>query len=250
MFTMPIDLANIIYIGLCFLVWLLVSYNGFRKIIGILQTPTENIGALPTEGLVEISGKAGGQTIQSPISRSACVFWQLEVKERRRSSKGGSHWATILKQLSDGAFEVSDGTGRVMVLADPKSELILNSDVQSSSGSYEYGPDIQSTLEGLGIKTTNFLGFNRTLRVYERYLVAGEQVYVHGYVNYDNGVKTIASGKGISPIISDQSEKSILNRLAWRVGVASLFVALIGFMFHDIGAGILSQLLLTLKPGI
>jgi hypothetical protein len=118
----------------------------------------------------------------------------------------------------------------------------LNSDVQSSSNAYDYDPGIQSTLEGLGIKTTNFLGFNRSLRVFETYIQAGEQIYVHGYVNYDNGVKQIASGKGMSPIISDQSEKSVLTKLYWRVAIIGIFVAFISFMFRSVGVGILSQL--------
>jgi hypothetical protein len=242
MFTMPISLANVIYFGLCFLGWLLASSSALRKIVSILQTPTENIGALPTEGLVEITGSAGGQTIQSPISRSACVFWQVVIQEKRSSGKG-SHWATIYKKLSDGAFEVSDMTGRVQVLADPKSELILNSDVHSASNFYNFDAGLQSTLEGLGINTTGFLGFNRTLRVFEMYIQTGEQIYVHGYVNYDNGVKQIASGNGMALIISDQSEKSVLTKLYWRVAIAGGFTVFLGFMFRSIGVGILSQFL-------
>jgi len=247
--TLLTDLPTLVYIGVCFLVWLLLSSASIRKLISILRTPTEIIGALPNEGLVEIAGKVGGKIINSPITQSACVLWQIEVEERRRSGKGGTHWSTIYKKLSEESFEVSDGTGRIQVLPDPKSELILNSDVLASNTSYEYDSRIQSALENLGIKTTGFLGFNRTLRVNERVIETGEQVYIHGHVNYDNGIKTIVTGRGAPLIISDQSEKSVLRALSWRVAGAGFFTALIGFILRDIGVGLLAQFLSVISVG-
>ena len=75
--------TTLVYIGLCFLVWFIFSFSTIKEIIRIRGTTTVNaIGALPSEGSVEIIGRAGGTTIVSPITKTDCILWKVEVSER------------------------------------------------------------------------------------------------------------------------------------------------------------------------
>lgn len=232
-----------VYIGLCILVWLLFSFVPILKIIRVLRTPTESIGALPTEGLIEVMGRAGGMGIKSPITQSDCVMWQVDVEERRRSSKGGTYWTTIQRKLSGDAFEVHDETGKVQVFPDTRSILVLHTDALETNTGNDFDQQTQSALENLGVKTTGFLGFSRTLRVSERYVSKGDQVFINGSINYDNGVKTITGKLGASLIISDQSEQEVLSTYYGQIGMVSFIVILIGVIGRKAGIDLVEQLL-------
>jgi len=234
-------IAIVLYAGLCLLIWLLFSYTTIKEIIRILSTSKfDNIGGLPTEGQVEVVGKAVDKTIQSPITQSACVLWQIEIQERH-PSRNGYYWTTIHKEISKESFEIRDGTGKIQILPDCKSELMLKSDSIRSGKSHEFDSQTQAMLEKLGIKTSNSFGFDTKLQVIERYISTGDDVYVLGQVIYDNGIKTVTSGRGTRLIISDQGEKKVLGKLGQRIAGYGLLVLAIGYIFGGFGVSFLSQ---------
>ena len=64
---------------------------------------------------VEIVGNADGNAVvQSPITKTPCVLWQIEVQELRKTGKN-SHWVTVHSNKSTSPFDVYDASGKVLL---------------------------------------------------------------------------------------------------------------------------------------
>jgi len=199
---------------------LLVSIPLIQKIINIRRTPTTWISALPDTGHVEVTGKVGQKSFPSPINKSPCVLWQVEVKEERKSNKGTS-WHTVYKQGSGEPFDLSDDTGTVQVRP-ANADLILN-DVSVSD---RLDLDQKEKLEEFGIKLTGFLGSEKKFRVYESLVAPEEQIYVVGGIQTRDGTKLFAAREGAPLFISDRGESGLLGALYKKVGMNFLYAAL------------------------
>src|SRR5512146_3326142 len=139
--------AIVIILVLALLVGLSISIPSINKIIRLRRTPTTWISALPPEGPVEVMGKVGEKTILSPITKTACAAYMLEVQQYKRS-RNSAGWKTISKTRSK----------------DPS-----NAELRVSGESFDDSLDAEqkAALESLGIKTTGFFGTAKTLRVIE-----------------------------------------------------------------------------------
>ena len=208
--------------GLALLGWLLVSAPTIWKIIMIWRTPTTWISALSNEGRVEVVGKTGQKTLKSPIKNKPCVLWQLEVQEERRQ-KNRISWATVCKKSSGELFEVADETGKILVQPEG-ADLILSED----SFSDHLDSQKMSVLQSLGVSTTNWLGSEKKMRVYERLIAPGEEVFVIGEIKVSDGSKSIASGTAAPMVITDRSEWEVLNALYLRVGKYFAIALIVG----------------------
>ena len=199
------------------------------QIIRLSRTPTTAIGLLPSSGEVEIAGYAEGATITSPIAGAPVVFWQVEVQELRSTGKS-AHWKTVFKQVSTQPFRVTDGTGSVEV-APVEAQVIVANAVQESSHIFsQLSPDITSRLEQLGIQLRSFMGFRKRLRVFERHLVAGQDVFVLGSVEHIGADTVVRSKPGAPLIVADRTEQEILRSLYLRTAGLFVFVgAFVGF---------------------
>ena len=205
-----------------------LSYRELGKIIRMFRTPTSEIGALPLDEQVEIVGNADSETIiNSPITKKTCVLWQVEVSEKRGSGKR-SRWVTVYSNISTKPFDVYDGTGKMRIYPNRQTELILRDDMRKSSGIfYSLDEQIQAALKDLGVDTEGFLIFNKNMRVFERYIEQGDQIYVLGKTFSKNGIKMM-DGKSSLLIVSDQSELRVLSKFFWRVVINTFLGALIG----------------------
>jgi hypothetical protein len=218
-------------IAVIFLVFVVAVVFGLvpslRQIMRIRGTPTSPLGMLPSYGSVEAVGQTLSATGLSPIAAQPCALWQVEVQELRSSGKHSS-WHTIYKQTSSAPFPIDDGTGQALV--DPTgAELILNTDLQAQRGFFSsFSPEIVAALERIGISTTGFLGFQRTLRVIERHIIKGETLYVLGGVDPSQGTPIIRSAPNAPLIIADRSESTLLRGLYWRVAGWFLFAVVLG----------------------
>lgn len=219
----------LIIIGIFSLVGLgcLISFSSIKDIIRIYSTATSRINALPMAGLVEIVGKVEPGSITSPISATACAFWQVEVMEKRSGSKGSSHWETIYEASSEEPFEIKDETGKLKIRSQ-KARLILHNDLKESSGLFNsMDAHITEALLKMDIETKGFLGINRSLRVYERLLTPNEQIYVLAEIQENEGQTSFADR--IAPLlISDRSERGLLMTLYQRVAVKVFLTTVIG----------------------
>jgi hypothetical protein len=51
-----------------------------REIHRLRRAARVPIGLLPPTGIVEVSGQASGTDLQSPLTDTPCIFWQVEVE--------------------------------------------------------------------------------------------------------------------------------------------------------------------------
>ena len=213
------------------LVGLLVSHSQIRKIIRMVGTSTSEIGTLPLDTQVEIVGNADGNAVvHSPITKTPCVLWQIEVQELRRSGKN-SHWVTVYSDKSTAPFDVQDVSGRVLVQPGNRMELLLRTDESRSSGIFNaLDEQTQAALSEAGINTKGLLNMNKRMRVYERYIEKGDQVYLLGMHVLQNGKRVMDGNMPLT--ISDQSELALLGKFAWQVLLTALVGGVIGVMLY------------------
>ena len=223
-------ILNVVFLILGALVGVLFSLRQIREILRINRTPTSTVILLPPFGEVEVAGQVQPiKLVKSPIAQTECVLWDVEIKEKRGGGKN-SHWATIFKQTSTEEFIVQDETGAAVV-APVGSRLYLQDDMDESSGFLSsLSSETLAALEALGVETKGFLGFDKTLRVKERRLEKGDQVYVLGEVSSERPQKTIGSAESRPLLISDHSEKDLLWKLYLQIAIPLIGGAAIGFI--------------------
>lgn len=209
---------------------LLLSYRDLGKIFRIFRTATGEIASIPADEHVEIVGTADGETtLHSPITKTPCVLWQVEVSERRSSGKS-SRWVTVHSATSTAPFDVYDGTGRMRVDPGRGVELLLRVDVKKSSGIFSsLDEQTQTALNEMGLDTKGFLNLNRTLRVLERYVERGDQVYLLGKTSSKLGAR-VMDGEESPLIVSDRSELGVLGKFTWQIIINALIGIVVGVM--------------------
>lgn len=215
----------ILGLGLLF-AWSFFSYIYpiIKEIVRIHLTPTDNISALPLEGQVEVVGKTEHKIIYSLLTHKACVLWQIVVQELCVSNRytrndltdlipflKAPDWITTHIETSPEPFDVNDGTGKIRTL--PADAYLLLRDNRESSSLFPLDPQIKDVLERLGIETTDSLGNDKPLRIYEHIIEPEEQIYILGEIKYGNGVKTITATENAQQIISDHSQQELLGKL-------------------------------------
>jgi hypothetical protein len=206
-----------------------ILHNPLRQIIRLRRQPTLPIGTLPHSGQVEVVGRASGSTMLSPISDTACVLWLVEVQEYRSSGKSG-HWVTILKRTSSQPIEIADGSGRVWAVPSG-AELVLNDDLRAAHGLLgNMTPQIEAAVERLGVGLRGVLGLARSLRVYERLIRPGEQIFALSLADEAAGQLRLCSTHDAPLILSDRSEQALLRAL-YRAVAISLFCGLVAVGF-------------------
>jgi len=106
-------------------------------------------------------------------------------------------------------------------------ELILQDDVRQSSGVFHsLDEQTQAALNELGVDTKGFLNMNKPLRVHERYIEKGDQIYLLGNAASKNGTKVM---DGDSPlIVSDHSELRLLGGFFWKILLNALIGTILG----------------------
>lgn len=171
------------------------------------------IGTLPATGLVGIAGQVSGEALRSPLSGAPCVLWQLVV-ERHRNKR----WRPVYQQASTETIILDDGTGQVQV-APQAAELLLADDLRQARGLLsQINPEIELKLEELGVKTRDLWGkFGYKLRVFERYVMAGEQFSALGYVERTAGRLLLQAVPDTPLFLTDQNLDQVLRGLYRRV---------------------------------
>lgn len=209
---------------------LLLAYKDLGKIFRIFRTSTGEIVSVPVDEQVEIVGKADGEApLHSPITKTPCVLWQVEVSERRRSGKS-SRWVTVHSATSTAPFDVYDGTGRMRVYPSRGVELLLRADSTKSSGIFSsLDEQTQTALSEMGVDTKGFLNLNKTLRVQEQYIERGDQIYLLGKTSSKLGAR-VMDGEDSPLIVSDHSELRLLGKFTWQVFMNALAGVIVGIL--------------------
>jgi hypothetical protein len=219
-----LNLITVVVVG--FLIGLIFSYPNLKKIISIYQTPIHRINNLPESGRVQIIGRVDVQNTKSPLKRKNCSLWHVEI-QGYMNQYGRHRWSTIYSQTSCESFEISDGTGRIQIFP-ATAHLILHDDFRKVGNFLSpLPPRIRSAIEELGIPTTDPPGIERQLRVYERIVKTGDEVYVLGEVHYENGSKVIKKVDKFPFVISDRGDDEALGVLFKQTFVTVIITTVI-----------------------
>ena len=88
----------------------------YRKYRVLADTPGSSILGLAI-GFAEVHGKARpaqGQLVNSPVTRTPCLFYKVEIKKFAEGPHGG-HWSPCRTVAEGVPFYLDDGTGKVRV---------------------------------------------------------------------------------------------------------------------------------------
>jgi hypothetical protein len=96
------------------LFWFFKGFRVFREYRVLADTPEVPIRSVAM-GLVEIHGQAKGrQTVLSPVTRTPCFFYKVDI-ERWVRDKNGGHWSHAATRADGARFYLEDATGKVLV---------------------------------------------------------------------------------------------------------------------------------------
>ncbi len=214
------EMTFVVLLAILILVSPLLSIGSILKILHIRKTVTYWIASLPTEGRVEIVGKATEPTISSPFSKQECGLWSVEVEERKSSGRGHYHWDSVYKRTSDSPLLVRDDTGEILVVL---RDVDLDVDCQT----YDMDSSNRHIIEAWGVETKGFFGLDKSLRVTEKLVLPGQELFINGEIAFEDGRKLISSATR-SLVISSRSEKGLLSSLYRSVGFTTLVSIIIG----------------------
>jgi hypothetical protein len=111
----------------------------------------------------------------------------------------------------------------------PQMELLLRDDVNKVSGLFRpLDEQTQAALNEMGVNTQGFLKLNKTMRVQERFIEQGDEVYVLGKTSANFGAWAMDNASPL--IVSDHSEMQLLVRFSWQVIFSVLIGVFIGVM--------------------
>jgi E3 Ubiquitin ligase len=97
--------------------WFFKGFKIYREYRVLVDTPEIPIRSMPM-GLVEIHGKAQPaveKLVDSPVTRTPCLFYKVDIERYQRDSKGNGSWSHYKTSCSNLPFYLDDGTGRVLV---------------------------------------------------------------------------------------------------------------------------------------
>jgi hypothetical protein len=124
---------------------------------------------------------------------------------------------------------VHDGTGRMQVYPSRGMELLLRDDVKQSSGIFSsLAEQTQTALKEMGLETKGFLNLNKNMRVQERYIEQGDQLYLLGRTTSNIGARVMDIDSPL--IVSDHSELRLLGRSSWQVFMSGVIGIVVGVM--------------------
>jgi hypothetical protein len=148
----------------------------------VQSSPLVPIAKLPPSGPVVIAGRVvegeDGLT-KTAIGEHPCVWFRSAVQELIViDSYGKTDWSTLASERGGNGFYLEDGSGgRARIAYPPGADLAVH--LFESPPFSEANPKIEAFLESHSKKSTALIGRKR-LRVQERILKAGDEVYVYG----------------------------------------------------------------------
>jgi hypothetical protein len=242
--------------GVLFLVGLiltLTNVKNWKRRQRIIATPTSPISHAPGNGVVEIKGRIvpGEQgLVQTPFSGRHAVWCRVTVQELRSSGRS-SHWHTILTEVDARPFMVDDGSGQLARVMPIGANVILDKQNVASSGTFnDAASHLESFLQSRGLKSTSWLGFNKSMRYEEEVLVPQDALYALGPSRREpgppvhDGYRMVPSSQlvmfhGMGPegelLLTNKTEDQLTNKLLGGfvaglvLGGLGLVLGLVGF---------------------
>ena len=155
----------------------------------LIKIPHKPIGSLKTNEFTKINGKALHVTepLIAPLSQRKCIFYTIKIQEKW-SNGNSTYWKTLVNEtmIQDFFIENNGDYAIVKPVKHPKnyiSHLVV--DKKTSSGTFnEPTPKFQSLLKRYDISSTNFFGWNKSLRYTEAIIEIGEHITVAGIAKW------------------------------------------------------------------
>ncbi len=173
------------------LIILAYYYNAKNKIKRKLKKyPTKAISLCKENEYVKITGKAYPikEPLLSPFGKTECVYYRVEVQRQKSDGEGASYWKTIFKDEKAQDFIIEANQEKAIVNGDSnkfKKLLYITQEVKHTSGTFKDPPKfIDNYLKSCGKKTTNLLGFNKSLRYVEGVIEIGENITLMGIAHW------------------------------------------------------------------
>jgi len=165
-------------------------FNGKRVILRKLSiTPNKPVGSLRTNEFTKITGKAlhVREPLIAPLSKRKCIFYSVTIQKRVSTGKS-SHWKTIVKEEKIQEFFINNNGDYAIIkpTKSPKNFIsYLVTDKKARSGAFNSPtPEFESLLRQYNIESTNFFGFNKSLRYTEGVIEIGELITVAGIAKW------------------------------------------------------------------
>ncbi len=183
----------LIFGGILFLIGVIVTLTNvknFRRRQRIIATPTSPIAQAPGNGLVEIKGRiipSEQGLVQTPFSGRHAVWCRVVVQELRSSGRS-TYWHTLLTEVDGRPFLIDDGSGQAARLLPNGANVVLDKQHVASSGTFnDAAPHLEAFLMSRGLKSTSWLGFNKSMRYEEEVLSPNDPIYALGPSRRDPG---------------------------------------------------------------
>ncbi|HZU44132.1 MAG TPA: hypothetical protein VE994_15760 [Terriglobales bacterium] len=123
------------------------AYRRYRLICDVPQIPIRSVPM----GLVKVRGKArGAQVISSPVSRTPCLFYKVDI-ERWKSDQHGGSWSHYATDADGENFYLEDATGKVIIDAhgcDYDLQETSKRELATSAGE----PELRTYIQSAGAK--------------------------------------------------------------------------------------------------
>lgn len=199
------DQTVYLYLGVALILALLIFEPEFIR-NNPLWRIFATINAQPAKDKVKIAGKTGEKTFLSPITRTPCVAFKIEVEVMKdlggivegfvfskylemAGSLSPNHWTKISKE----PFEVMTETGAFQVYP---SSAVWEVSVNADTGFLDSAQ--RRALQTIGVETTHLSGIPKNMRVKEYVIRPRQEVIVIGNLHLNGEKMTISSvGDGI-----------------------------------------------------
>ena len=172
--------------GILFIIGVIVTLTNiknWKRRKRIIATPTSPIVQAPGNGLVEIKGRVVPSEqgiIQTPFSGRHAVWTRITVQELRSSGRN-NYWHTLLTEADGRVFMVDDGSGQLARVMPAGANVVLDKQSIASSGTFnDAQPHLEAFLASRGLKSTSWLGLNKSMRYEEELIAPGDPVYALG----------------------------------------------------------------------
>jgi hypothetical protein len=211
--------------GVLFLIGIIVTLSNlknWKRRKRIIATPTTPIAHAPGNGLVEIKGRVVPSEqgiVQTPFSGRHAVWTRITVQELRSSGRN-TYWYTILTEADGRVFMIDDGSGQYARVMPAGANVMLDKQNIASSGTFnDAQPHLEAFLMSRGLKSTSWLGLNKSMRYEEEMLAPGEPVYALGPSRREQGPQgnTLVMFNAMGPdgelLLTNKTEEQLTSKL-------------------------------------
>lgn len=247
--------------GILFLIGVivtLVNLKNFQRRQRIIATPTSPIAQAPGNALVEIKGRIQPSeqgVLQTPFSGRHAVWCRITVQELRSSGRN-TYWHTILTEIDQRPFMVDDGSGQMARIIPNGANVLLEKQNIASSGTFnDAAPHLEGFLQSRGLKSTSWLGFNKSMRYEEEVLSPNDPLYALGPSRRDAGppvhdgyrmvpgsqlVMFHGTGAAGELILTNKTEEQLTSKLltGFVVGLVMTGLGILGALVGLVGTAL------------